>query len=298
MFPAAISVRAISRHPGYLQEKHFAAALTAAAVLHLCALLLWMFMPKTPVVEIPVRILNIKLGEQEEEVDIVNSIRQTPESKNSGVLEKEMARFFEQQPTPVPANPETLAHALSKAVKAMHPTPPPTPPAPPKQEAAKIEQAPTPPPPPAPVAAPKATPKVSPQTPHQYVRQQAYDYRPLGEAQSKQPKNGGSKLGNSTDTQAEIMARYEQLISSWIDKFKVYPAQARSDGIQGKGIVRIRIDRKGNVRFVTLDQSTGSEMLDRAVMEMIHDANPLPPVPEDYKSGDLFEFKIPISFKM
>lgn len=300
MFPQAISIRAISRSSPYLEDRHFAAALTAAALIHLVALLLWMFSPHTPVVEIPVRILNIKLGEQEEEVDIVNSIRETPDAKNSKVLEKEMARFFEQQPTPVPASPEALAHALSRAVKAMKPPgaatpPPPAPPQPAKQEVAKLEQPPAP-MPPLPNIIQKPT-RASEHAPHQYVRQQAYDYRPLGD--SKQlPKNGGSKLGNTTSTQAEIMARYEQLISAWIDKFKVYPEEARSSGIQGKGIVRIRIDRKGNVRFVTLDESTGSDMLDRAVMEMIHDANPLPPVPDDYKSGDLFEFKIPISFKM
>ncbi len=274
----------------YLQDRHFMMALGTAAFLHALVLMIWVILPKTPVLEVPVRTLNIKLGEAGEEppVDVAASIKPVPENKNNNTVEQQLTRFFDKAP-PIPKSSESLATALADAVKnskealkATKPLPAPEPvkPPPPVKKEEKIM--------------PKVI-KPSEQKPQQYVRNQAFDYKPLGEAL---PKNGGVAVGNSTSSQAEILKRYEQLISAWIEKYKVYPPEARSSGIQGRGVVRIRIDRKGNVRFVTLDKSSGYQLLDQAIMEMIRNANPLPPVPSDYQAGDLFEFKIPISFKM
>lgn len=286
-------MQAATASPGqvYLHERHFAAALSAAMFLHLMGLGTWMLLPKTPVVEIPVRILNIKLGDAGEEVDIERSIKATPEAANTNIVESELTRFFV-PPAPVKLEPMQRPQAKPKPVKLAKPAPLPVKAEPPKPMPAPVAAA----APPAPAQeAPKSKSDAVVQQAQQYVRQQPFDYKPLGAAL---PQNGGSPVGNSTATQAEILARYEQLISVWIERFKVYPPQARSAGVQGRAVVRIRIDRKGNVRLVTLDQPSGAQMLDQAVLEMIRNANPLPPVPDDYKAGDLFEFKIPISFKL
>ncbi len=93
-----------------------------------------------------------------------------------------------------------------------------------------------------------------------------------------------------------MVSHYEQLISLWIQKFKIYPAEARSQGMQGETVVRIRIDRQGNIRYYVLEHSTGYQVLDRAAIDMIRRANPVPAVPADYPKGDLMEFLIPVGF--
>jgi len=106
------------------------------------------------------------------------------------------------------------------------------------------------------------------------------------------------KLGEKGAKDAEVMSRYTQLISLWVQKFKVYPEEARVGGFEGATVVRVRIDRKGNVRYYALERSTGIEMLDRAAIEMIKRANPVPAVPADYPKGDLLEFLIPVNFSL
>ncbi|MBY0406569.1 MAG: energy transducer TonB, partial [Rickettsiales bacterium] len=108
----------------------------------------------------------------------------------------------------------------------------------------------------------------------------------------------GSSRANSTAKEAELMSRYEQLISLWIEKFKQYPMEARMQGLQGETVVRIRIDRKGNIRYYILENSTGHQELDRAAIEMVRRANPVPAVPNDYPRGDLIEFLIPVNFHL
>jgi len=110
-------------------------------------------------------------------------------------------------------------------------------------------------------------------------------------------KNAAPAAGNSAK-EAEMMSRYEQLISLWIEKFKLYPADARAQGMQGETVVRIRIDRQGNIRYYILERSTGFQPLDAAAIDMVKRANPVPAVPNDYPKGDLIEFLIPVNFHL
>ncbi len=98
--------------------------------------------------------------------------------------------------------------------------------------------------------------------------------------------------------QAIIMTRYEQMLSQWIIKHQEYPDYARSRSMEGQGIVRVRIDRKGNILYKWLEYSTGHTLLDRAILDMIERADPVPPVPADYPAGDMIEFRIPVSFHL
>jgi protein TonB len=116
--------------------------------------------------------------------------------------------------------------------------------------------------------------------------------------QAPSAKGNGSVMGNSTAKEAEMMSRYEQLISLWIEKFKKYPDEARSQGMQGETVVRIRIDRQGTVRYYILERSTGHQVLDKAAIDMVKRANPVPAVPNDYPQGDLIEFLIPVNFHL
>ena len=66
---------------------------------------------------------------------------------------------------------------------------------------------------------------------------------------------------------------------------------------QGRVLLRIRIDRAGNVISRRIEQSSGYSLLDQAVMVAIQNANPVPRVPMAYPGGKMLEFRIPIDFR-
>ncbi|MFO1241659.1 MAG: energy transducer TonB [Rickettsiales bacterium] len=107
----------------------------------------------------------------------------------------------------------------------------------------------------------------------------------------------GTIYGNTRDARAEAVARYEQLLSAWIEKHKTYPQQAYASGMQGRVLLRIRIDRAGNVLSKRIEQSSGYSLLDSAVLLAMQEASPVPAVPAAYPGGKLLEFRIPIDFK-
>jgi protein TonB len=80
------------------------------------------------------------------------------------------------------------------------------------------------------------------------------------------------------------------LILRKIEAAKKYPRNAQRRGIEGKAMVRFKISPNGSVDAVEILESSGSEVLDRASLQTVRDAAPLP-----YKEGWL---KVGIVFKM
>lgn len=105
---------------------------------------------------------------------------------------------------------------------------------------------------------------------------------------------------HSTATPEEIKritARYTQQISIWIDKHKEYPPAAKERAMQGRVLLRIRIDRAGNIRKASIERSSGYPVLDNAVLQAARKANPLPAVPSQYPGGHLLAFIVAVDFR-
>jgi TonB family protein len=216
------------RTPYMLSEKHFLLTLLAALLLHLSGYVAWSLSPRQRVQDIPIRTMNIRLGDGDEK----------------------MAEMAQSTPATNAPQVEAIVEQITRDA---------------------VESSAT---------------KLAPDTVRQYVRE-------INTPKSK--KSGTSKKGQRD---AEIMSRYTQMISLWIQKFKVYPEEARLQGLKGETVVRIRVDRRGNIRYYALERSTGIEMLDRAALDMIRRANPVPAVPSDYPEGELFEFLVPVNFSL
>jgi len=80
------------------------------------------------------------------------------------------------------------------------------------------------------------------------------------------------------------------LIMRKIEAAKRYPKVARKMGIEGTAVVRFKLKPEGKVEAVEIVESSGSEILDKASLETVLDAAPLP-----YKEGWL---KVGIVFKI
>ncbi|MBN8530369.1 MAG: energy transducer TonB [Alphaproteobacteria bacterium] len=187
--------------------------------------------------------------------------------------------------TPREMSEEELKKELSKPA-APKPVSPPTPPQP-QTEASRLvrnNRA---------EAAAQASPSVS-----QSAGQQDTAASQLNAAGATRGIGQGGSAGAPTAQQAEVMARFEQVLSQWLQRHKKYPPEARAQRLEGQAVIRLRIDRMGNVKFYRLQQRTGHDSLDRAALEMVRAANPVPQVPDEYPAGTLLEFLVPVHFTL
>ncbi|MDX1975738.1 MAG: TonB family protein [Rickettsiales bacterium] len=229
-----------------LDNRHFMATLCFAFFLHVTALLIYAISPSAETLDIPVRALNIRLGDGDEMTrEEMEAIQ--PNAANQQRVEQVLTKLAKLQETSAAAKPTEIPNTPSA------------------MSASRTD-----------VVVPYNVPK-------QYIR-------------ATSPKVEGDNDG--TMKRSEIVARYEQIISLWIQKFKQYPEEARDQQLTGGTIIRIRIDRRGNIGYYALETTTGSPMLDRAAIDMIRRANPVPAVPDDYPPGDLLEFLIPVNFQL
>ena len=95
-----------------------------------------------------------------------------------------------------------------------------------------------------------------------------------------------------------VRQRFTQVLSLWLYKFRDYPEAARSAGITGRALMRLRIERSGRVLFYQLDRSTGYAILDSAIRDMVYRASPVPEAPAHFPGGQQLEFLIPMAFSL
>jgi protein TonB len=102
-------------------------------------------------------------------------------------------------------------------------------------------------------------------------------------------EGGPTRLSNTrTSSQEGDPILFE--IMRRIEAAKRYPRMARKMGIEGTAVVRFKLRSEGQVEAVEIMESSGSEILDKASIETVRDAAPLP-----YKDGWL---KVGIAFKI
>lgn len=272
----------------YLNHSHFSAMLVAACLAHMAAFLVYMILPKDEVTKIPVHVLNVKLGGGD--LSTLSGASGPGESLSPRIMES-----VEYQPLRPNAKSAVSVPETSKPVKKASPKPLPVK-APPKSpdaqpiDAAVPEESAQP-----EVQQPSSNVAVNPYavntTPRQYVRRGVPNATGQGGGQGY-----GVGYGNSVSSDAEVMQRYTQQISLWVNRHKSLFTSKLQPGMKGNIIVRLQIDRAGNIRQFKLDKATGVPAADAAAMSMVRAANPVPPVPRNHPGGNLFEFLISVNY--
>lgn len=251
----------------YLNQQHFVVMVAAALAVHMVLGVAWMLSPSLKVQKIPVHVLNIKLASGDatamtslsgEEIQKVTA-RRIMSSPDAAKPPYENVRTKSPQP-PVQKKPDAPKAPEQR-----------------KAESASGDK----------IATIGINASAHAQSqPSQYVRSNG----------SARGGTGGSALGNSVDPQADIMHRYTQLVSMWINRHKTILTRALQPGMKGNVVLRLRIDRQGNIQYFKLDKATGVPSVDAAAAEMVRAANPVPPVPSNYPGGNVFEFLIPVGY--
>lgn len=96
---------------------------------------------------------------------------------------------------------------------------------------------------------------------------------------------------------ARLEDEYRLTLSRLIDASKDYPRRAQRRNIEGKAIVSFIVLRDGTVEQIRIIDSTGHQMLDKAVVQAIEAVSGKLPLPEELKRQQ-WQFKIPLSFSL
>jgi len=99
----------------------------------------------------------------------------------------------------------------------------------------------------------------------------------------------------SLDTVA--LKAFGEILARAIGKRKDYPRLARIRNWQGTTELKLQIGPDGKLQDVHVGHSSGFEVLDAAAVQMVHNAAPLPDVPEALRGREL-TMTVPVVFKL
>jgi protein TonB len=67
-----------------------------------------------------------------------------------------------------------------------------------------------------------------------------------------------------------------EIISKRVEELKRYPAMARADRLEGRVVIRAVVKDDGHLADIQIAKSSGHETLDRAAIEVLQQAFPVP----------------------
>lgn len=194
------------------------------------------------------------------------------------------------------------------------PIPAPPPPAPPKVV--------TPPQPPAPVEelplpklaeVPKPTisvpkpvkPKQKPQPPKpvekkpELAKEEPSEHKPSDTQPTQAPtEKSAQPAPGPSPAQLAAKASWQGTLLAHLGKYKKYPASAQARGKEGLNRLRFVVDAEGNVLSFELVGKSGNADLDRATLEMIRRAQPVPKPPADMLTNGTIEIVAPFVYSI
>ncbi|VXB10468.1 Protein TonB [Pseudomonas sp. 8AS] len=211
------------------------------------------------------------------------------------------ALYWRPQAMPLAVPPAAMLIELEPLAAAPKPAPPPPPQVqPPEPEPQpKLVEAPK---PKLAVAPPKPQPKPRPPQPVEPKPQvkpadnPPPDTPPAPVAAADAKPAAPQQAAVSAPSKAEIS--WQSKLLSHLSRYKRYPDDARRRGFEGVNRLRFVVDGRGKVLSYALAGRSGSASLDRATLEMIRRAQPLPPPPAEMLQNGQLEIVAPFVYSL
>ena len=251
-------------------------AFACAVGLHGAALTAVLLLPATPPGDRakPVRrLVAVSLG----------TPRKTPARNSSPAAPPAAAPTPPLDPLPTTRPPAPVTPPQPTAVATTPPTPKPPEPAPPRPTAPQTQPPQT-----------AAQPQLTATGPSQDTGAGLQAQDPAEADTTNGPPAATTQISARLQ---DARAGYAAQLGAWLNRHKRYPLQARQRRQEGTALLRFTVDRNGTVIDYSLQKSTGSALLDRAVLALIKRAQPLPTIP-DLIGQNSFEVVVPIQFQL
>jgi protein TonB len=115
-------------------------------------------------------------------------------------------------------------------------------------------------------------------------------------AETKSVRAAAPMAGANSQNPNAVPNWKSQLVAQ-LERSKRYPSEAQSRGEQGIAQLAFSVDRSGGVHNARIVRSSGSSLLDRATLELVARAAPLPPPPPEI-AGSQISISVPIRYNV
>ncbi|GGJ94021.1 hypothetical protein GCM10009304_20080 [Pseudomonas matsuisoli] len=231
------------------------------------------------------------------------------------------ALYWRSAPPPIEMPPEAMMVELAPLPAAAPPPPPPPPPEavppPPEPELPPVAEAPKPaiavakkeepkpkpkPKPPEPKKPEPKKPERKPEPPRpeppKPESKPADDAPPTPAPPAETAATRQQAAPSSSSAPSNAQRTWQSELLSHLGRYKRYPEMARRRGTEGVNRLRFVVDAEGKVLSYEIVGESGSAALDRATLEMIRRAQPLPPPPKEMLKDGSLEIVAPFVYSL
>ncbi len=114
-------------------------------------------------------------------------------------------------------------------------------------------------------------------------------------AQHEASRAAAPAPGAASAPNPHAVANWKSRLVAQLERYTRFPAEAQARGEQGVSQIAFSIDRAGGVHNPRIVRSSGSGLLDRATIDLVQRAQPLPPPPADVP-GSHIAIVVPIRY--
>jgi protein TonB len=119
-------------------------------------------------------------------------------------------------------------------------------------------------------------------------------------AKSRQIDDSGALKAEPSEllaTSAELVKEYQLNVARKARQFKEYPALARESGWEGVALVMVAMPMGAGSSIVSLERSSGHQVLDRQALEMVERAVRLAALPDGMR-GRQMKISLPVEYRL
>ena len=111
-------------------------------------------------------------------------------------------------------------------------------------------------------------------------------------AEGRAGASGHLEAGSTAD-----ISSYRSQVMAHLQRYRIYPPEAKSRGVTGTSMVRFALSSNGSVISASLGRGSGASILDEAALSMVRRASPFPPFPAGSGRSQM-DFAAPIRFDL
>lgn len=116
-----------------------------------------------------------------------------------------------------------------------------------------------------------------------------------GDGTMGQAASGNGANGNGAGSGGCLDPVWVRAVTERVRQFFYYPGPALASRITGVALVHFTVRRNGKIDRLQISKSSGNDGLDKAAIDIMRKAQPLPPIPDRMRT-DRVEGDLPINF--
>ncbi len=111
------------------------------------------------------------------------------------------------------------------------------------------------------------------------------------------PASAPPRAAVQAPLETDDLRRYVAAVMRQLNRYKTYPRELKKAKVEGTVVLEFTIDADGRLLVSAVQRSSGHADLDRAAMDMLARANPLPAIP-DALDRDELALAIPVEYSL